>query len=163
MSVNAIAGVSLYEYFYTINRQDDEKKKKSPLADEMRKYGLKVTGDETLNAKMLQEAKRLEAQQNQKETELPKSQRPWADIMYQLNIPFNDNPKDDIDDIKKELSELVKGLDDDELNQEVKDLENEADRLYLEFLRTSQGEIDKTSVLESQMKNLQMLNMANML
>ena len=83
MSVNAIAGVSLYEYFYTINRSDDEKKKKSPLADEMRRYGLKATDDEALNAKMLQEAKRLEQVKNQPEVETPKSQRPWAE---KLNV-----------------------------------------------------------------------------
>ena len=54
-------------------------------------------------------------------------------------------------------------LDDEELNQEVKDLENEVDRLYLEFIQNSQGAIDRTYVLDTQMRNLQMLNMASLL
>ena len=164
MSINAISSVSLYEYYYRINKEE-EKKKESPLADEMRKYGLVPTDNETLNVQLLKNAKEAkrkeETQQNQ---EIPHSQRPWADIMYQLNIQFNEDPKDDIDDIKDELALLLKGMeDDDELNQEIKDLENYVERLYLSFQQIYSPNTSKTSSISMHLNNLAMINQVNLL
>jgi len=40
MAINAISGLSLYEYYYSINNKKGSKKDESPLALEMKKYGL---------------------------------------------------------------------------------------------------------------------------
>jgi len=164
MSINAISSVSLYEYYYTINR-DDEKKKKSPLADEMKKYGLTPTDNEAYNAMMLERAKMLERQQQiqQNPQEIPNSERPWADIMYQLNISFNTDPKDDIEDIKEELDKLIKDVDDDELTKEVKDLKDYVEDLYINFQNNYSGNINTSLTLTAQLNNLSMLNQVNLL
>ena len=164
MSINAISSVSLYEYYYKINKEE-EKKKESPLADEMRKFGLVPTDNETLNVQLLktaQEAKRnQETQQNQ---EISHSQRPWADIMYQLNIQFNEDPKDDIADIKDELALLLKGMeDDDELNQEIRDLENYVEKLYLSFQQNNSTNISGVSSINMHLNNLAIMNQVNLL
>ena len=162
MSINAINSVSLYEYYYTIN-QESKKKKSSPLAEEMKEYGLTPTDDEQLNIAMLQRAKNLQNNHNQEEREVSTQDRPWADLMYQLNLSFNPNPKDDIQDIKDELEKLTVGVDDDELNQEVKDLENYAENLYLKFIGNTSGSISSNNTLGSQLNNLSMLNKVNLL
>ena len=36
---------------------------------------------------------------NQKQQEEDYTKRPWADLMYQFNLSFNPDPKDDIEDI----------------------------------------------------------------
>lgn len=163
MSINAISSVSLYEYYYQINRED-ERKKKSPIAVEMEEYGLKPTDDEALNVAMLKRAKELSAlKESQSQTsEVTPSERPWADLMYQLNLPFNDDPKDDIQDIKDELALLIRGIDDEELSKEVKDLEKYVEDLYLNFEQSSIGALDSSIVLNSQLNNLSMLNRANL-
>lgn len=163
MSINAISSVSLYEYYYQINRED-ERKKKSPIAVEMEEYGLKPTDDEALNVAMLKRAKELSAlKESQSQTsEVAPSERPWVDLMYQLNLPFNDDPKDDIQDIKDELALLIRGIDDEELSKEVKDLEKYVENLYLNFEQSSIGALDSSIVLNSQLNNLSMLNRANL-
>lgn len=160
MSINAISSVSLYEYYYTINK-NEEKKKESPLADEMRKYGLTPTDNEALNAAMLQRAKQTSEESSNEKQEIPYSQRPWADLMYQLGLEFNPDPKDDIDDIKDELSKLTQGINDDELNKEVKDLEKYVENLYLNFENNYSTTFDASSTLSAQLNNLSMLNQAN--
>ena len=160
MSINAIGSVSLYEYYYSIHRK--EEKKESPLADEMRKYGLNPTDNENINIAMLKRAKDLEKQQNIQEQEIPNSDRPWADLMYQLNIPFNEDPKDDIEEIKKELAELVHGMDDEELEKEVRDLESHVENLYLGFQNRNAGGIDNSMSISIQLNNLSMLNQVNL-
>ena len=62
MSINAIGSVSLYEYYYKINK-DEQKKKESPLAREMREYGLTPTDNEALNVALLRRAQQLKAQE----------------------------------------------------------------------------------------------------
>lgn len=161
MSINAISSVSLYEYYYKINK-DEQEKKESPLEREMREYGLTPTDNEAFNAMLLAKAKSLKEAQNSPK-EIPYSARPWADIMYQLNIPFNEDPKDDIEEIKKELSELVRGIDDEELEKEVKDLESHVENLYLGFQSRSVGTFDNSMSLSIQLNNLSMLNQANLL
>lgn len=161
MSINAISSVSLYEYYYKINKEE-QKKKESPLADEMRKYGLVPTDNETLNIQLLQNAKNKtkEAQENK---EIPYSDRPWADLMYQLNIQFNEDPKDDIDDIKEELALLTRGMNDDELNKEIKDLENYVENLYINFQQNYSSSITKGVNFDAQLNHLAMINQVNLL
>jgi hypothetical protein len=161
MSINAISSVSLYEYYYKINNED-EKKKKSPLADELEKYGIVPTDDESLNILMLKRAKELEKEETTTQ-ELSHADRPWADLMYQLNIQFNEDPADDIQDIKDELTILLKGIEDEELETEIKDLQDYVERLYISFTRNSANLIDKTYALEMQMSNLSMVNKINFL
>lgn len=160
MSINAISSVSLYEYYYTINK-NEEKKKESPLADEMRKYGLTPTNDEALNAAMLQRAKQTASSSDDEEQQIPYSDRPWADLMYQLGLTFNPDPKDDIDDIKEELEKLTQGMNDKELAKEVKDLEDYVENLYLSFKENYSTTFDTSSTLSAQLNNLSMLNQAN--
>ena len=161
MPVNAINSVSLYEYYYSINKE--EKKKKSPLEAEMKKYGLVPTEDEQVNIAMLRKAKELEQAKNRENTksEANYSQRPWADIMYQLNIDFNENPSDDIVDIKEKLDFLLDGIEDEELQKEIEDLENYVERLYLDYDRISSGFIN-TGALTTQLENLSLINRATM-
>lgn len=162
MSINAISSVSIYEYYYKINKEKQEKE--SPLADEMRKYGLVPTDNESLNIQLLQNARNAQKTSTQEESqEIPYSDRPWADLMYQLNISFNEDSKDDIEDIKEELALLMRGMDDDELHQEIKDLENYVERLYLNFQQNySVGYTNKID-LNSQLQNLAMINQVNLL
>ena len=164
MSINAISSLSLYEYYYRINK-DEQEKKKSPLEDEMRKYGLVPTDNEKLNIQLLQnarEAKRNE--QSEEDDEIPYSQRPWADLMYQLNIQFNEDPKDDIEDIKDELSLLLKGLSgDDELRQEIRDLENYVENLYINFQQNYSTNLYKGSAINAHLNNLAMINQVSLL
>ena len=162
MSINAINSVSLYEYYYTIN-QENKKKKSSPIAEEMEKYGLVPTDDEQLNIAMLQRAKNIQTNGNPQEREVPPEERPWADLMYQLGLDFNKDPKDDIQDIKDELTKLTKGVDDDELNEEVKDLENYVENLYLNFIKNTIASLELSNTLGNQLNNLSMLNQVNLL
>lgn len=160
MSINAINSVSIYEYYYSINQK--EKKKESPLADEMRKYGLVPTDNEVINAAMLRQAKQIQEQNNTQEQEVANSDRPWADLMYQLNLPFNDDPKDDIEDIKEELASLMRGVDDEELLKEVDDLEKSVEDMYIRFQKNYQESAFSTT-LTSQLNNFSLLNIANLL
>ena len=163
MSINAINSVSLYEYYYTIN-QENKKKKSSPIAKEMKEYGLRPTDDEELNIAMLQRAKQSKAQGAPKEEpEVNPNDRPWADLMYQLGLSFNPDPKDDIEDIKNELTKLTIGVSDDELDSEVKDLENYVETMYLKFADNNSGSIQNSTLLSNQLNNLSMLNQANLM
>jgi len=162
MSINAISSVSLYEYYYTINKK--EEKETSPLAKEMKKYGLVPTDNEQINIAMLERAKRLEASKNNENVNKPSnSDRPWADIMYQLNISFNDDPKDDIEDIKEKLNFLLAGIEDKELETEINDLVSYVEKLYLDFNKiSSTGGIDKSLMLSTELNNLSVMNRATL-
>ena len=162
MSINAIGSLSLYEYYYQINK-DEEKKKESPLADEMRKYGLKPTDNESLNIALLNRARQAEQKEEQEASPASYADRPWADIMYQLNIQFNEDPKDDIKDIKDELQKLTFGMDDEELNKELKDLEDYVEKLYINYQSNNAGGLDFTNTLTSQLNNLSMINQISLL
>jgi len=162
MSINAISSVSLYEYYYKIHKEQE--KKESPLADEMRKYGLVPTDNETINIQLLQNAKKAKSNEEaQTNKEIPYSDRPWADLMYQLNISFNEDPKDDIDNIKEELALLTKGMNDEELNKEIKDLENYVENLYINFQQNYSTSIAKSVTFDAQLSNLAMINQVNLL
>ena len=82
--------------------------------------------------------------------------------MYQLGLTFNPDPKDDIQDIKDELIKLTRGVADDELNKEVKDLENYVENLYLKFVENSSGSVDLSNLLGNQLNNMSMLNRVNL-
>lgn len=161
MSINAINGISLYEYYYTINR-DTKKKKSSPIADEMKEYGLNPTDNEQLNIAMLENAKRLKSKENDEQKETSPTDRPWADLMYQLNLSFNADPKDDIQDIKDELSKLTKGVSDEELDSEIKDLKDYVEKLYLSFENNNSRTVDLSNTLTNQLNNISMLNQVNL-
>ncbi len=161
MSVNAITSLSLYEYYYQINK-DKKEKEESPIAKELREYGIEPTDSEQLNIAMLKKAKETEENQNSNsEADIPNSDRPWADLMYQLNLPFNDDPRDDIQDIKDELQILIRGLNDEELEQEIEDLQSYAEDLYVSFTKNYSEGTNLSSVLTSQLNNLSVLNRAN--
>ena len=162
MAINAITGISLYEYYYKINKEE-EKKKESPLADEMRKYGLVPTDNEALNIALLKNAKEQDKVENQQPQTIPNSDRPWADLMYQLNIQFNEDPKDDIEDIKEELSKLTLGIDDEELNQEINDLESYVEKLYLNFQANYLKDYSGATKINAQLNNLAIINQVNLL
>ncbi|MBE7707707.1 MAG: hypothetical protein E7Z88_03250 [Cyanobacteria bacterium SIG27] len=161
MSINAISSVSLYEYYYQINK-DEQKKKESPLVEEMRRYGLVPTDNEQLNIQLLKNAKEAKESQNSPK-EIPYSDRPWADLMYQLDIQFNPDPKDDIEDIKEELAKLTLGMDDEELAKEVNDLRNYVENMYLNFQTNNVGNSRYTTTLNAQLNNLAMVNQASLL
>ncbi len=161
MSINAISSVSIYEYYYKINK--DEEKNKSPIEREMEEYGLTPTDSEALNIAMLKKAKEIDTDNSQTQVQQSPSERPWADLMYQLGIAFNDNPKDDIEDIKEELDKLILGIKDDELTKEVDDLKKYVENLYLNFEKHNSGNVDMSLMLGIQLENMSMLNRANML
>ena len=54
MSISPLSSLSIYEYYYTLNR-----KKTSPVAKELEEYGIKPTDNESLNVALLQRAKVL--------------------------------------------------------------------------------------------------------
>ena len=162
MSINAIGSVSLYEYYYKINK-DEQKKKESPIAEQMREYGLTPTDNEDLNIALLRRAQMLKTSEQEQEKEIPYSERPWADIMYQLNIQFNPNPKDDIQDIKDELALLMKGMNDEELSKEIKDLESYVENLYINFQQNYSKGFDSGLSISAELNNLSMLNQVNLL
>ena len=83
--------------------------------------------------------------------------------MYQLNLSFNPDPEDDIQDIKDELAKLTVGVSDDELDQEVRDLENYVEKLYLDFKNNNSRSIDLSGILTNQLSNMSMLNQVNLL
>lgn len=160
--INAISGISLYEYYYTINK-DKKEKESSPIAKEMKKYGLTPTDNDSLNIAMLKRAKELQENQNQDDTTVDYASRPWADIMYQLNLPFNDDPKDDIADIKEELAGLMKGVSDPELEKEIQDLEEYVTSMYISYGQNNQTADIRFNTLGAQLNNLSNLNKVNLI
>ena len=161
MSVNAITSLSLYEYYYRINT-DKKEKKESPIARELREYGIEPTDNEQINVAMLKKAKEVEENQGKDSTsDIPNSDRPWADLMYQLNLPFNDDPQDDIQDIKDELQQLIRGMNDEELEREIEDLQSYVEDLYVSFTKNYAQGVDLSGALSSQLNNLSLLNRAN--
>lgn len=161
MSINAISGLSIYEYYYSINNKKKEAKKESPLASELEKYGLKATENEAYNVQLLKQAQANEKSKEESSSTTSYADRPWADIMYQLNIEFNEDPKDDIVDIKEELKKLTAGIDDEDFSKEIKDLENYVSDLYISYINTNSSNIDTSLSLTTQLNNLAIMNIAN--
>ena len=140
MSISAINSVSLYEFYYQINRPS-------------RKETDKVSEDET------NKNKGKENTDAESYKEIPKSERPWADIMRQLNLSFNADPKDDIVAIERELVSLLTGINDKELENEINELISETKTMYSEFNLIQTGQINK---LSNELENLSTLNKANL-
>lgn len=136
MSINAIGSVSLYEYYYTINKKEDTSKTDSVIDDK--------------EAKKAQEKIETDNKDDKTQTISPKD-RPWADLIYQLGLSFNDDPKQDIVDIKTELNNLVLGLDDKELQSEVQDLISYVDKMYHNFESSFTSNSDSLSTQLSMM------------
>lgn len=158
MSISPVSSLSIYEYYYSLNR-----KKASPINRELEKYGLKPTDNEALNISMLERAKAQErANSAQSEEESLPSERPWADLMNQLNIPFNEDPSDDIQDIKKELSKLLNGVSDEELETEVSDLVKYVESLFVDYQKLNLTSIDTSQSLTSQLNTIATYNIARL-
>lgn len=156
MSISPVSSLSIYEYYYSMNR-----KKASPIAKELEEYGLKATDNETLNIAMLQRAKAQERASAANEEESSSYDRPWADLLTQLNIIPNDDPADDIQDIKKALSKLLVGVADEELEGEVNDLVKYVEELYVDFRNMNLNSIDTSQTLTAQLDNIASYNIAS--
>ena len=123
MSINAISSVSLYEYYYKINKYEGTPK-------ELKNKDIKPINDEAESAKSKNVQKTSE---ENKEVSEQKENRPWADIMEQLGLSFNRDPKDDIIAIKYALDKLVKDIDDTELLADIKDLDDYIKSMYIAY------------------------------
>ncbi len=158
MSISPISSLSIYEYYYSLNR-----KKSSPINKELEKYGIKPSDNEALNISMLERAKAQERanQAADKEDSSP-SERPWADLMNQLNIPFNENPSDDIQDIKIELNKLLNGVSDEELEEEVSDLVKYVESLFIDYESLNIKSIDTSESLTTQLNTIAAYNIARL-
>lgn len=157
MSISPVSSLSIYEYYYSLNR-----KKASPVAKELEEYGLKATDNDALNIAMLQRAKAQERTNASGEEQSESySDRPWADLMNQLNITFNENPADDIEDIKKELSKLLRGVSDEELETEISDLVDYVEDLYVDFRNLNLNSIDTSQSLTTQLNTMATYNIAS--
>lgn len=141
MSINAISSVSLYEFYYRINRPS-------------RKDVSSVSEDETTKKEVEEEK-----EEEKDSREIPADERPWADIMHQLNLAFHANPKDDIVAIEHELVMLSSGIQDEELKNEIDELISETKTMYSEFDLLQTGQINK---LDNELKNLSTLNKVNL-
>lgn len=157
MSISPLSSLSIYEYYYTLNR-----KKTSPVDKELEEYGIKPTDNESLNVALLQRAKAQdEAQETEANDTTSYYDRPWADLMSQLNIPFNDNPADDIQDIKRELQDLISGVaEDKELQAEVDELISYVQDLYVDFKNINLTTFNTDSTLTSQLNAIATYNIA---
>ena len=81
--------------------------------------------------------------------------------MSQLNIPFNDNPADDIQDIKRELQDLISGVaEDKELQAEVDELISYVQDLYVDFKNINLTTFNTDSTLTSQLNAIATYNIA---
>ena len=146
--------MSVYELYW-----NPITKKKSPLADEMEKYGLKATDNEALNAQMLKNARAMNKEDNSQNQEVSYSSRPWADLIYQLDLTFHTDPKDDIDEINDKLDELLSGInDDEELTNEIEDLRSYVSQLYVDYQSISSSSIDTSQSLTTQLNNIAVMN-----
>ena len=72
-------------------------------------------------------------------------------------MKFNDDPKDDITAIKDELDELIKGVSDKELEEEISDLKNYVEKLYTEFIQIQQSPL-QTKNLQNELDTLSAIN-----
>lgn len=148
MSVNAINNLSLYEYYYKIN--NNNKSKKSAV--------------EKINEDNIRENIQNVKENNTQTQEISKQDRPWADVMYQLNLTFNEDAKDDIQDIKVELDKLLKQADnDEELSKDIKDLENYVQNLYIDYKNTTAGTVNLNNSFTDELNAMSMMNKVQML
>lgn len=157
MSINAISSVSIYEYYYRIN---DEKPKESKTAKELKKLGIEPSDSETKNAAMLKEAQETQQEAKNAVKETSYNNRPWADIMDQLGLPFNKNPKDDIVSIKSALNKLVKDIDDEELLSDIKDLDDYVKSLYMTYYNNDYDSNKVSSSLSKELEGISAINKA---
>ncbi len=156
MSISPISSLSIYEYYYSINR-----KKNSPIAKELEQYGIKPSDDDTKNIIMLQRAQALNQENEQSTQSISYQDRPWADLMNQLNISFSEDPKEDIENIKKELNKLLVGVADEELESEVSDLINYAEGLYVDYQNMNLKSFDTSATLSTQLNAIANYNIAS--
>ena len=96
----------MYEYYFSINNDTKVKKEEEKNNDKA----------------------------PQKPQDIPPSERPWADLMYQLGLTFSKDAKDDITRIQVALKELEKEINDDEASKEIDEIIKSVDNLYTQFI-----------------------------
>ncbi len=164
MSINAIPSVSLYEYYYQINN-NKQKEEESQTVKELKKMGITPTDNEQVNVAMLKKAKKAEEEQesNNVTKETTYKDRPWADIMNQLGLSFNTDPKDDVQSIKSALSNLVSGIDDKELLADVKDLDDYVKSMYITYYNNDFDASKISNSLSMELEGISAINKARVL
>lgn len=158
MSINAISSVSIYEYYYRIN--DDKPKEESKTAKELKKLGIKPSDNEAKNAAMLKEVQETQQEAKNAVKETSYNNRPWADIMDQLGLSFNKDPKDDIKNIKSALDNLVKDIDDEELLADIKDLDDYVKTMYITYYNNDYDSNKVSSSLSKELEGISAINKA---
>ena len=154
MSVNAISSVSLYTYYYQINKTD-EQEEESKTAKELKKLGITPTDSESKNVALLKEAQKAQEEDAQNQKTVNSNERPWANILEQLDITPNSNPKDDIKDIKYALNRLYNGLEDEELMNDINNLVEYVENMYTTYYN---NDYDSSSVITSISKEVEGLS-----
>lgn len=160
MSINAISSVSLYEYYYQINNTK-QKEEESQTAKELKKLGITPSDNEKVNIALLEKAKQAqEEESNNVIKEATYKDRPWADIMNQLGLSFNNDPKDDIQNIKSALSDLVRGIDDEQLLADVKDLDDYVKSMYITYYNNDFDASKVSNSLSMELEGISAINKA---
>lgn len=155
MFIGAIKSLSIYEYYYSLNsravslEREEKEKKITPSSSKTEKTANSDEARSTNNASASSE--KTENYQN----------RPWADIMYQLNISFNKDPKDDITSIKNKLMELYKGIDDEELKNELEDLKHSVESSYSSYVNSQS--VDGNAMISNHLNNMSIINKSSLL
>ncbi len=148
MSINAISSVSLYEYYYKINKSEETPK-------EPKNTDIKPIGDEAENT--VNKNAQIEPE-DKKEVSGQEQNRPWADIMDQLGLSFNIDPKDDVKAIKSALNNLTKDIDDAELLADIKDLDDYVKTMYITYYNNDYDSSKVSSSLSKELESISAIN-----
>lgn len=148
MSINAISSVSLYEYYYKINKSEETQK-------EPKNTDIKPIGDEAENT--VNKNAQIEPE-DKKEVSGQEQSRPWADIMDQLGLSFNIDPKDDVKAIKSALNNLTKDIDDAELLADIKDLDDYVKTMYITYYNNDYDSSKVSSSLSQELESISAIN-----
>ena len=148
MSINAISSVSLYEYYYKINKSEETPK-------EPKNTDIKPIGDEAENT--VNKNAQIEPE-DKKEVSGQEQNRPWADIMDQLGLSFKIDPKDDVKAIKSALNNLTKDIDDAELLADIKDLDDYVKTMYITYYNNDYDSSKVSSSLSKELESISAIN-----
>ena len=157
MSINSITSVSLYEYYYQINHKE---KKDTKSARELKKLESVQSDNDTKKTAEAKDTQKPNKEDIPQKQELSFNERPWADIMQQLGIGFNNDPKDDIREIKSALDKLTQGIDDDELLADIKDLDDYIKSMYITYYKDGFDSKKVSSSLSKELDGISAINKA---